>query len=262
MDDENLRNVDNPHMASFDSNGERTEPDPDSSLFEVVSDEEIEDVPESVFNGFELARGEYFPQLYKPAITLARGKLGVNTACIKRLPTADYAQVLINQQKKMLAIRPCLETDIFSFQWCSYRRRDNKRQPRQITARLFFLKICKLMDWSIENRYKIQGNLVRANNEYLFLFNLNARQTFLPATTEDGKQAGFSRKAILPAEWQFQFGIPYEEHKKALQINMFDGFAVYSIKGESETAPIHPIQPSLQTPSLQTQDHHGGDRAW
>ena len=30
-------------------------------------------------------------------------------------------------------------------------------------------------------------------------------------------------------EWKDQFGIPYEEHKKALQINMFDGFALFSL---------------------------------
>ena len=38
---------------------------------------------------------------------------------------------------------------------------------------------------------------------------------------------------VLPAEWKDQFGIPYEEHKKALQINMFDGFALFSL-GEKQ----------------------------
>ena len=109
---------------------------------EVVTDDEIEEVSDSIFNGFQIVRSEFFSQLREPAITFSQGKLGVNSACIKKLPNVDYAQILVNREKKMLAIRPCQESDIFSFQWCTYRAKDGKRLPRQVTGRMFFLKIC------------------------------------------------------------------------------------------------------------------------
>lgn len=41
---------------------------------------------------------------------------------------------------------------------------------------------------------------------------------------------GQGRTPVFPAEWQDQFGLPYNEHKQAMQIDIFDGYAVYSIK--------------------------------
>ena len=226
---------------------------------EVVSDEEIEEAPASIFNGFQIVRSEFFSQLREPAITFSQGKIGVNSACLKKLPNVDYAQILVNREKKMLAIRPCQESDIFSFQWCSYRAKDGKRQPRQVTGKMFFLKICTLMGWNLDYRYKILGKLIRANNEYLFIFNLQAAQTFVREEATEGKKAKLSRTPTFPGEWQNAFGIPFEDHQKALQINMFQGFAVYSIKDDSAAAPVKPKTPPAHMPLPPKDVHLGGD---
>lgn len=225
----------------------------------VVSDEEIEEVSDSIFNGFQIVRSEFFSQLREPAITFSQGKVGVNSACIKKLPNVDYAQILVNREKKMLAIRPCQETDIFSFRWCSYRTKDHKRQPRQVTGKMFFLKICTLMGWNLDYRYKILGKLIRANNEYLFVFNLQSAQTFVREEGAEGEKPKMSRTPIFPAKWQNQFGIPFEEHQKALQINMFQGFAVYSIKDDTPAAPVQPQTPQNQASPPQTDSQQEGD---
>lgn len=232
-----------------------------STPIEVVSDEEIEEAPASIFNGFQIVRSEFFSQLREPAITFNQGKIGVNTACLKKLPNVDYAQILVNQEKKMLAIRPCQESDIFSFQWCSYRLKDGKRQPRQVTGRMFFLKICTLMGWNLDFRYKILGKLIRANNEYLFIFNLQAAQTFVREEAAEGEKSRLSRTPIFPGKWQNSFGIPFEDHQKALQINMFQGFAVYSIKDDSAAAPVQPKTPPGHMPLPPRDVHLGGDYA-
>ena len=91
------------------------------------------------------------------------------------------------------------------------------------------MKVFDLMGWNPDYRYKIVGKLVRANNELMFLFNLNDRQTFERDIGEDGKRKA-SRKPVLPAEWKDHFGIPFSEHKKALQINLFEGYTVFSVK--------------------------------
>ena len=232
-----------------------------SPPMEVVSDEEIEEVSDSIFNGFQIVRSEVFSQLREPAITFSQGKIGVNSACLKKLPKVDYAQILVNREKRMLAVRPCQESDVFSFQWCSYRAKDGKRQPRQVTGRMFFLKICTLMDWNLDYRYKILGKLVRANNEYLFIFNLEAAQTFIREEAADGAKPKFSRTPKYPENWQNQFGIPFEEHQKALQINMFQGFAVYSIKDDSAAAPVQQNVPQQQLQPPFRDAQRGGDYA-
>ena len=247
----------NQDQAASQTGGEAAAPLP----MEVVSDEEIEEVSDSIFNGFQIVRSEFFSQLREPAITFCQGKIGVNSACLKKLPNVDYAQILVNREKKMLALRPCQESDIFSFQWCTYRAKDGKRQPRQVTGRMFFLKICTLMGWNLDYRYKILGKLVRANNEYLFVFNLESAQTFVREEAVEGKKPKMSRTPIYPENWKNQFGIPFEDHQKALQINMFQGFAVYSIKDDTASAPVEPKTPPAQSEPPHKDFNHGGDYA-
>ena len=262
MSDDNLRDMDNPLDDSHEKgegkpNGEDIQPD--SQEIQVVSDEEIEEMPSSIFGGFQIVRSEFFSQLHEPAITFNQGKIGVNSACLKKLPNINYAQILVNREKKMLAIRPCQETEIFSFQWCSYRARDHKRQPRQITAKMLFMKICSLMNWNMDYRYKILGKLIRANNEYLFIFNLRSAQTFVREPAAEGEKPKTSRNPVFPAEWQNQFGIPFEDHQKALQINMFQGFAVYSIKDDSTASLNEQTKLSDQTSPDPPEDQQGDD---
>ncbi len=176
---------------------------------------------------FEVIRIEFLAQTREPSFTFSDGRISVNTACIRRLPDVDYVQLLINAQEKKLAIRPAQEDDIFSFQWASARK--EKRMPRLVTGRIVFMKIFDLMGWNPDYRYKIVGKLVRANNELMFLFNLNDRQIFERSIEEDGKRKT-SRKPVFPAEWKDHFGIPFSEHKKALQVNLFDGYTVFSVK--------------------------------
>ena len=188
------------------------------------------DEPERIqmnLDEFEVARTEFLAQTREPSFIFNDGKVGVNTACVRRLPDVEYVQLLINRNKRKLAVRVCKEEDIFSILWA--KEKDGKRFPRLITGRMFFMKVCDLMGWNPEYRYKIVGKLVRANNELLFLFDLNARQVFERTVDEDGKRKS-SRKPVFPEEWKNQFGIPFSEHKKALQISLFDGYTVFSVK--------------------------------
>ena len=183
---------------------------------------------------FEVARTEFLAQTREPSFIFNDGKVGVNTACVRKLPEVEYVQLLINRQKQKLAVRVCQEEDIFSIQWA--REKNGKRSPRQITGRMFFMKVCDLMGWNPEYRYKIVGKLVRANEELLFLFDLNARQVFERSVGEDGKRTS-SRKPVFPEEWKNQFGIPFSEHKKALQVSLFDGYTVFSVKDRKNEEP-------------------------
>ena len=196
--------------------------------------EDAEHPEEMELNGFQFVRTEFLAHLHEPSFTFNDGKVGVNAACVRRLPEVDFIQILINRKTQMLVVKPCDEFALFSFRWCTVR--GGKRIPRQVTGRLFYMKVCDMMNWNPDYRHKIIGKLCKANGEFIFAFDLKAVSTYERTFTDDGKRKT-SRTPVLPAEWKDQFGIPYEEHHKALQINMFDGYALFSLKERTQEDP-------------------------
>ena len=204
----------------------------------LPQEEETEEVD---LKGFQVVRREFFAHTREPSIIFNSGKISVNTACIRRLPDVEYVQILIHREKKMLAIKPCEETDLFSFQWGT--TKDGKRMPRAVTGKLFFMKICDMMGWNPNYRYKILGKLCRANGDNLFVFDLQSCETYERSEPDqDGKRKS-SRVPVFPLEWKDQFGIPFEEQHQALQVNMFDGFTLFSLK-EAKKKQEEPPQES------------------
>jgi len=194
----------------------------------LMNEMEILEVDDFNFDGYQVVRGEFFAHIYEPSITFNNYKVGVNTACIKKLPEYDYVQILVNPEDKKLAVRPCSEDEKDSFRWCSGTK---KRSPKQITCRMFFAKVISLMDWNPNYRYKLLGKLVRSGDELLFIFDLNSPEIYERTIKEDGKVKA-SRKPLFPESWQTQFGLPVSEHKKAMQINFFDDYAVFGLQEE------------------------------
>lgn len=178
------------------------------------------------YDGYQVVRGEFFAHTFEPAITFCDSRVYVNTACLNRMPTVEYIQILINQRSKKLVVRPCKEDEKDSFRWCS---NTGKRKPKQIICRIFYAKLAEMMQWNPTYRYKLLGKLITTNSEHLYIFDLTASEVYQRIRKEDGK-IGNSRTPVFPSEWQNQFGLPVEEHRKQLQINIFDGYTVFGIK--------------------------------
>lgn len=193
----------------------------------TTSDDDIEDVDFN-FDGYQVVRGEFFSHIYEPSITFNGNKVYVNTTCIKKIPNHDYVQILVNPDEKKLAVRPCLEDERDSFRWCSASK---KRTPKQITCRVFFAKVVTLMSWNPAYRYKLLGKLIRSNNELLFVFDLRNPEIYQRTVKEDGK-IQTSRTPIFQESWKNQFGLSYEEHRKSLQVGIFEGYAVFGLQKE------------------------------
>lgn len=191
-------------------------------------------IPEEEFSyaGFQVVRGEFFAHTFEPSLTFNGSKLSVNMACLNKLPTVEYVQILINQLTQKLVIRPCREDEQDSFRWCS---KTAKRRPRQVGCPLFCAKLAQLMQWDCANRYKLLGKFISANQELLFVFDLTSAEVYQRSLSEDGKIHP-GRIPVYPAQWQNQFGLPVEEHQKQLQINIFDGFTVFAIKDDPMSA--------------------------
>lgn len=233
----------------------------ETSFVPNEADEVIELGEDFDFAGFQVVRREFFAHLREPSCTFNNCKFYVNAACLTRFPTSDYVQVLVNRQKKILALRPCPEAAKDSFQWCNESK--GKRKPKQITCKLFYAKIVAMMDWNPNHRYKLLGQIIHSNDEYLLAFDLTATEVYRRVTTDDSKSKT-SRIPVFPAEWQNQFGQPFSEHKNSMQINIVDGYAVYSIKGEAVEKGNNEIaQPEeSEYKPLMLGDSIGGGEHW
>ncbi len=195
----------------------------------LKDDDELLELSDSFeINDFQVVRREFFAHIHEPSITFNNCKFSVNTACLTKFPDCEYAQVLVNQSKKILAIRPCTENARDAYLWCGINSK-GKRKPKSITCKLFFAKIVDLMQWNPNYRYKLLGKVVHTKGEYMIAFDLTATEVYQKISL-DGQPLKVSRTAIYPADWQHQFGLPYNEHKQSLQINVFDGYAIYAIK--------------------------------
>lgn len=177
---------------------------------------------------FQVVRREFFAHIREPAVTFNNRKVYVNSACLTKFPNTDYVQVLINPHTKIMALRPCGENERGAFRWCSLSK--EKRKPRQTTCTLFFLKMFDMMNWNPDYRYKMLGNIIRANGEYLIAFDLTSTEVYKRTYEEEGAESTASRKPIYPIGWQNQFGMTFNEHKQSMLVNIFEGYAIYSIK--------------------------------
>ena len=214
-----------------------------------VKGQESEDVLELGDNfsldRFQVVRREFFAHLREPTVTFSNCKFIVNMACLKRFPETDFVQVLINRNTKTMVLRPSKEGVKDAFPWCSQIR--DVRKPKQVSCKLFFAKMFSFMSWNTDFRYKLMGRVIHAKGEYLLAFDLTATEVF--QRNIQGKQ---SRSGMLPEDWQDQFGLPFSEHQKSMQVNVFDGYAVFAIKD--------PSAKSIASEILETQTQASGEK--
>jgi len=217
----------------------------------LAEGDEILELENFDFEDFQVVRREFFAHLREPSVTFNDCKFQVNMACLTKFPNCDFAQVLVSQEEKILALRPCAEGTKDAYMWCGVSK--GKRKPKAITCKLFFAKIVSLMNWNPKYRYKLLGRLIHANGEYLIAFDLNAPEVY-QRTFVEGEKPKTSRTPVFPSEWQTQFGLPYNVHKQSMQINIFDGYAVYAIK---DTTAVSDDAPTALPSAVST----GGDNA-
>ena len=198
-------------------------------------DELLEMSEDFDFENFQVVRREFFAHLSEPTVSFKNCKITINSACLSKFPDTMYAQALVSDSKKILALRPCEEGARDSFLWCKFDK-NGKRVPKTTTCKIFFAKLVSLMGWNPNYRYKMLGKIIRSGEEFLILFDLNATEMYQRTVKDDGK-IRTSRTPIFPAEWQDQFGLPVEEHQKLLQVNIFDGYTVFGVQERKENVP-------------------------
>lgn len=174
------------------------------------------------FVGYQVVRREFISHRFDPAMTIRGNSITFNNSCISKLEDATYIQFLINPDERKLAIRPCDEGARDAVRWCVVK--GDKRKSREITCRPFTSKLYELMGWEEVYRYKLQGMRINYKGENLYLFDLSAKEAFLPQT-RDPQTGKIKRSApILPEEWMDSFGMGVEEHTASTKVDFTDNF--------------------------------------
>ena len=191
---------------------------------EVNKDQEETVVDKIDYEGFEVVRREFFSHTFEVSVSFRIDSIMFNTATLKKMPNVRYVQFIVNPEKKKIVIKSCDVDDKDAIRWCQYNEKLDKRTPKKILCRMFAAKVFDMMDWNIENRYKIQGNILRSQTEMLIVFDLNDTEVYTPKRRgEDGRL--MKTKPYYPEGWRESFGLPVAEHERALDINILDGYA-------------------------------------
>lgn len=224
---------------------------------EIVDQKAIELAEDFSYEGYQVVRRELFAHLREPAVVIRRDSVTFNTACIAGLEDAIYIQILVNQDNKRMVVRKCEENDKDALRWCV--AKPDKRKSRKMTNKIFSAMMYEMMGWNLDCRYKILGHKITFEDETIYVFDLMETEIFLDikgkrakkdtesqSTTEsannieetvssntDNERSAEeikrkNRIPFYPKEWKDSFGLPVEEHRKALEINMLDGYAEFT----------------------------------
>ena len=224
---------------------------------EIVDQKAIELAEDFSYEGYQVVRRELFAHLREPAVVIRRDSVTFNTACIAGLEDAVYIQILVNQDSRRMVVRKCEENDKDALRWCV--AKPDKRKSRKMTNKIFSAMMYEMMGWNLDCRYKILGHKITFEDETIYVFDLMETEIFLDikgkrakkdtesqSTTEsannieetvssntDNERSAEeikrkNRIPFYPKEWKDSFGLPVEEHRKALEINMLDGYAEFT----------------------------------
>ena len=224
---------------------------------EIIDQKAIELAEDFSYEGYQVVRRELFAHLREPAVVIRRDSVTFNTACIAGLEDAVYIQILVNQDSRRMVVRKCEENDKDALRWCV--AKPDKRKSRKMTNKIFSAMMYEMMGWNLDCRYKILGHKITFEDETIYVFDLMETEIFLDIKGKRAKKDTESqfttekansieetasnstdnersveeikrknRIPFYPKEGKDSFGLPVEEHRKALEINMLDGYAEFT----------------------------------
>ena len=191
---------------------------------ENVDQKALELAQDFSYDGYQVVRRELFAHLREPAVVIRRDSVTFN--------------------------------DKDALRWCI--AKSDKRKSRKMSNKLFSAMMYDMMGWDTDCRYKILGHKITHEDETMYIFDLLETEIFMdtkrkkqvktessakettvststdqtPEQQQDEIAAKVARKLnripFYPKGWKDSFGLPVEEHKKALETNLTDGYIEFS----------------------------------
>ncbi|MCD7842852.1 MAG: hypothetical protein LUG56_10335 [Lachnospiraceae bacterium] len=210
-------------------------------------------------DGYEMPPRTQFSMLKKPAVSIKRGKLTFNMACIRLFEGVEFILPLIHVGKKKLTVVMCAEEESASVAWARKRQRDGQWTNRDITSPDFVYNIYRMMNWKEDCRYKILGYVANSAQGLVLVFELEEAIMFSSVPEEYvDKETGETKKRQVkyyPDFYKNRIGKSYNDYMETRQINMFEYLEEY--RGKTYADLTADEEAAAKTSSS---DNHGEER--
>ena len=166
--------------------------------------------------GYTTIRGEFFPSLSAPAMTISRGKMRFNTACLNKFQDVEYVELLLNAANRRIAIRPCEQDSPNAIHWGKLR--EERWCVNEVGCKGFAGILFGMMSWDDDTRYKFRGQFIERDDQKMLLFELDDPEMMktmeqvapIPSEGDEEQQEIVVREKlrVLPESWTTTFGAP------------------------------------------------------
>lgn len=206
------------------------------------------------YDGYQIVRREMFARKNEPAVVIRKDSITFNTACINGLEDTVYIEILINQQKRSIAIRQSDKNKKEAQRWCI--DKPDKRKTRSITSTEFTQRLYALMNWSDKCRYKIKGEKKDLSEGTVYFFDLKEcdiifekkKKTKAEVLSEPPgvgvspeeqaerrtEEMNMVKKPFYPDDWEHSFGVPVSKQRTFDLEMLKDSDSFVSIRVEQD----------------------------
>ena len=169
--------------------------------------------------GYQVVRHEYGSDQDVVQVSFNRGYMYVNSYGLARFPEEDYIQVLVDEDTRSMVIKPLVKKKRDSFKWSGGIK---KRKPRHIGCMPLFYMVYRMMEWDIQARYRITGEIEDYGEQKVIFLDLTSAVCFV-------REGGRSRM-LMAEEWLKNFGLPYMDYENRQDIKIFEDMAVFDVR--------------------------------
>ena len=128
--------------------------------------------------GFEVARSQFFDTPDRLCVTFSKKELKFSSACIRKLDSQQYIELLVHPLKRSLVVRTCNQKEKNSFRWA---KMDNRGAiiPRGIAGSAFLKTLYEIFGWDVQYKYRIRGIRKQKDDLSIIVFDTQEVELFL-----------------------------------------------------------------------------------
>ena len=210
---------------------------------------------------YEVVREDFISDADGVQLNFNKGRMYINNYGLSKFPEEDYARILINKETRSLVIKPYKEKVRASYCWCGGKL---KRKPRRVKCLPLFYQIYKMMQWDINARYRITGEIEDSGEEKIIFFDLDDAICFVRETASDNNAAGTTENGRtpqyhmqMPSEWEKHYGMPVMDYDTRQDVKTFGDMAVFDVTFELNKEIVRTENEKTETEKGAQEENNG-----
>lgn len=117
--------------------------------------------------GFQVVSGHYFTRCNEPAMTLWQTAISFNVASFTALNNCDAVQILVNDKKHYIVVKPVLSKEKDALNW---KKKSPKSSHNRIECAAFGRRLYEQWNFDPGSRYRANGKLVQCDSKVMLLY--------------------------------------------------------------------------------------------